>query len=248
NSQSLIILSDERNVEDEGGFSSLPSPVSSPLGQAHSVLSSPPQLAVVCHTKRTLNPISLLSKSTFESKKIEPGCFRQNIIGVTINGSLGEDALIYSLNVVDKPMPRGEIVAGDNSVTAGYFNNQAKTDEVYKRNGAEQAGVKYSDFSELCENGDAVNEVQQSLTKAAKLENKDKVIAGAVDIRVGTSTAALKIKREKIKAKFKDELHKLIILIHATATRVSAVVTFNIWTFKGHCRSSDTTKGHASFT
>ncbi|KAL0679428.1 hypothetical protein Bca4012_007409 [Brassica carinata] len=29
-------------------------------------------------------------------------------------------------------MPRGEIVVGDNSVTAGYFNNQAKTDEVYK--------------------------------------------------------------------------------------------------------------------
>ncbi|CAF1808881.1 unnamed protein product, partial [Brassica oleracea var. botrytis] len=177
NSQSLVILSNERNVEDEGGFSSLQSPVSSPLGQAPSVLSSPPQLAVVCHTKRTLNPISLLSKSTFQSKKIEPGCFRQNIIGVTIYASLGEDALIYSLNVVgvdvsDKPMPRGEIVGGDNSVTVGYFNNQAKTDEVYKhyRNGAEQAGVKYSDFSELCENGDAVNEVQQSLTKAAKLE------------------------------------------------------------------------------
>ncbi|CAN6989531.1 unnamed protein product [Brassica rapa subsp. trilocularis] len=73
-------------------------------------------------------------------------------------------------DVSDNPMPRGEIVVGDNGVTAGYFNNQAKTDEVYKRNGAEQAGVKYSDFSELCENGDAVNEVQQSLTKAAKLE------------------------------------------------------------------------------
>uniref|UniRef100_A0A0D3BKK0 AMP-dependent synthetase/ligase domain-containing protein n=2 Tax=Brassica TaxID=3705 RepID=A0A0D3BKK0_BRAOL len=170
NSQSLVILSDERR-----GFSSLLSPVSSPLGQAPSVSSSPPQLAVVCHTKKTLNPISLLSKSTFQSKKIEPGCFRQNIIGVTIYASLGEDALIYSLNVVgvdvsDKPMPRGEIVVGDNSVTAGYFNNQAKTDEVYKRNGADQAGVKYSYFSELCENGDAVNEVQQSLTKAAKLE------------------------------------------------------------------------------
>ncbi|KAG2286985.1 hypothetical protein Bca4012_031755 [Brassica carinata] len=67
-------------------------------------------------------------------------------------------------------MPRGEIVVGDNSVTAGYFNNQAKTDDVYKRNGAEQAGVKYSDFSELCENGDAVNKVQQPLTKAAKVE------------------------------------------------------------------------------
>ncbi|CAF2357486.1 unnamed protein product, partial [Brassica napus] len=37
-----------------------------------------------------------------------------------------------NLDVSDKPMPRGEIVVGDNCVTAGYFNNQAKTDEVYK--------------------------------------------------------------------------------------------------------------------
>ena len=32
----------------------------------------------------------------------------------------------------DRPMPRGEIVIGGPSITAGYFNNQAKTDEVYK--------------------------------------------------------------------------------------------------------------------
>ncbi|CAN7088658.1 unnamed protein product, partial [Brassica rapa subsp. narinosa] len=63
NPQSLVILSDERNVEDEGGFSSLPSPVNFPLGQAPSVSSSPPQLAVVCHTKRTLNPISLFCQN-----------------------------------------------------------------------------------------------------------------------------------------------------------------------------------------
>lgn len=34
--------------------------------------------------------------------------------------------------VSDKPMPRGEIVVGGFSVTAGYFNNDAKTEEVYK--------------------------------------------------------------------------------------------------------------------
>ncbi|KAH0934659.1 hypothetical protein HID58_011776 [Brassica napus] len=200
--------------------------------------------------------------------------------------------------VSDKPMPRGEIVVGGNSVTAGYFNNQEKTDEVYKvdENGtrwfytgdigrfhpdgclevidrkkdivklqhgeyvslgkveaalgssnyvdnimvhadpmnsycvalvvpshgalekwAEEAGVKSSDFSELCENGEAVKEVQQSLikaAKAAKLEKfeipaKIKLLPEQWTPESGLVTAALKLKREQIKAKFKDELHKL---------------------------------------
>ncbi|WZZ50719.1 hypothetical protein YC2023_050826 [Brassica napus] len=123
----------------------------------------------------------------------------------------------HNWDVSDKPMLRREIVVGDNSVTVGYFNNQAKTDEVYKvvkQRQLQQAGVKYSDFSELCENGDAVNEVQQSLTKAAKLEKfeipgKIKLLPEPWTSESGLATAALKIKREKIKAKFKDELHKL---------------------------------------
>lgn len=32
----------------------------------------------------------------------------------------------------DKPMPRGEVVVGGASVSAGYFNSEAKTAEVYK--------------------------------------------------------------------------------------------------------------------
>lgn len=34
--------------------------------------------------------------------------------------------------ISDKPMPRGEVVVGGGCVTAGYFNNDAKTNEVYK--------------------------------------------------------------------------------------------------------------------
>lgn len=32
----------------------------------------------------------------------------------------------------DKPMPRGEVVVGGYSITAGYFNNEEKTKEAYK--------------------------------------------------------------------------------------------------------------------
>ncbi|KAK6919198.1 AMP-dependent synthetase/ligase [Dillenia turbinata] len=198
----------------------------------------------------------------------------------------------------DKPMPRGEIVIGGLSVTAGYFNNEEKTTEVYKvdekgirwfysgdigqfhpdgcleiidrkkdivklqhgeyislgkveaafagssyvdnimihadplhsycvalvvpfhqelENWARESGIKHRDFSELCEKAEAITEVQQSLSKVAKASKLDKfeipekikLIPEPWTPESGLVTAALKLKREKLKAKFHDELQKL---------------------------------------
>ncbi|CBI28468.3 hypothetical protein VitviT2T_018182 [Vitis vinifera] len=198
----------------------------------------------------------------------------------------------------DKPMPRGEVVVGGYSITAGYFNNEEKTKEAYKvdergmrwfytgdigqfqPNGcleiidrkkdivklqhgeyislgkveaalmgsnyvdnimvyadplhnycvalvvpshqvlekwAEAAGIKYKDFSELCNKEETVGEVQQSLSKVAKAAKLDKfetpakikLVAEQWTPESGLVTAALKLKREQIKTKFKDDLVKL---------------------------------------
>lgn len=198
----------------------------------------------------------------------------------------------------DKPMPRGEIVIGGQSVTVGYFKNEEKTKEVYKvdekgmrwfytgdigrfhpdgcleiidrkkdivklqhgeyislgkveaalasshyvdnimvyadpyhnycvalvvpshsnlEKWAGESGIEYKSFSELCDKAEAVKEVQGSLTKAAKearldkfeLPAKIKLIPEPWTPESGLVTAALKLKREQVKAKFKNELDKL---------------------------------------
>ncbi|KAH7861380.1 hypothetical protein Vadar_025369 [Vaccinium darrowii] len=198
----------------------------------------------------------------------------------------------------DKPMPRGEVVVGGFSVTAGYFNNDTKTKEVYEvdergmrwfytgdigqfhpdgcleiidrkkdivklQHGeyislskveaalmtsnyidnvmvyadpfhnycvalvvpshqvlakwAKESGTTYGDFPELCDKVEAVKEVQQSLLKAAKAAKLDKFeIPAKIELMSDPwtpesrlVTAAFKLKREKLKAKFKDELQKL---------------------------------------
>lgn len=50
--------------------------------------------------------------------------------------------------ISDSPMPRGEVVVGGYSITKGYFNNEAKTNEVYKVKDLCQSSlvVKYNIF------------------------------------------------------------------------------------------------------
>ncbi|CAO2812902.1 unnamed protein product [Amaranthus hypochondriacus] len=199
---------------------------------------------------------------------------------------------------LDKPMPRGEIVIGGQSVTVGYFRNEDKTKEVYKvdergmrwfytgdvgqfhadgcleiidrkkdivklqhgeyislgkveaalmssnyvdnimlyadpfhsycvalvvpshselQKWAQESGIQYTSFSELCDKPEAIKEVQASLSKVgkdAKLDKfeipaKIKLIPDPWTPESGLVTAALKLKREQLKAKFKDELNKL---------------------------------------
>ncbi|KAJ7964675.1 Long chain acyl-CoA synthetase [Quillaja saponaria] len=82
---------------------------------------------------------------------------------------------------------------------------------------AQKAGIGDKDFRELCGKSETVSEVQQSLSKVAKAAKLDKFETPA-KIKLlpdpwtpesGLVTAAFKIKREQLKAKFKDELHKL---------------------------------------
>ncbi|XP_021766364.1 long chain acyl-CoA synthetase 8-like isoform X2 [Chenopodium quinoa] len=198
----------------------------------------------------------------------------------------------------DKPMPRGEIVIGGQSVTVGYFKNEDKTKEVYKvdesgmrwfytgdigrfhpdgcleiidrkkdivklqhgeyislgkaeaalmssnyvenimvhadpyhnhcvalvvpshselEKWAQDYGIQYKSISELCDHPEAIKEVQASLSKVgkgAKLDKfeipaKIKLLPDPWTPDSGLVTAALKLKREQLKTKFKDDLEKL---------------------------------------
>lgn len=200
--------------------------------------------------------------------------------------------------ISDSPMPRGEVVIGGYSITKGYFNNEAKTNEVYKvdergirwfytgdigqfhpdgcveiidrkkdivklqhgeyvslgkvesalqtsnyvdnimvyadpfhsycvalvvpphqalEKWAQNSGISYKDIEELCHNDQAIKEVQQSLSKAAKAARLEKfeipakivLLPEAWTPESGLVTAALKLKREQLKTKFKDDLNKL---------------------------------------
>nr|AFK49170.1 unknown [Lotus japonicus] len=82
---------------------------------------------------------------------------------------------------------------------------------------AQQAGIEYKDFPDLCNKPETVTEVLQSISKVAKasklekseIPKKIKLLPDPWTPESGLVTAALKLKREQLKAKFKDDLQKL---------------------------------------
>ncbi|KAF9611326.1 hypothetical protein IFM89_030115 [Coptis chinensis] len=84
-------------------------------------------------------------------------------------------------------------------------------------NWARGAGIEYQEFPDLCQKNETVSEVQQTLLKAGKDSRLDKFEIPAKVLLLpdpwtpesGLVTAALKLKREQVKAKFKDDLRKL---------------------------------------
>nr|CAB3463186.1 unnamed protein product [Digitaria exilis] len=82
---------------------------------------------------------------------------------------------------------------------------------------ASQQGIKYSDFSDLCQKQEAVKEVLGSLAKAAKqarlekfeIPAKIKLIPEPWTPESGLVTAALKLKREVIRKTYENDLAQL---------------------------------------
>ncbi|CAH1454554.1 unnamed protein product [Lactuca virosa] len=75
---------------------------------------------------------------------------------------------------------------------------------------AKSGGISYNDYAELCAKKEAVSE----LGKEAKLDMfelpaKIKLLPDPWTPESGLVIAALKLKREQLKAKFKDDLQKL---------------------------------------
>ncbi|KAL8150957.1 hypothetical protein V2J09_020765 [Rumex salicifolius] len=82
---------------------------------------------------------------------------------------------------------------------------------------AQESGIEYKDFAELCNNSAANKEVLKSLNEAAKAGKLEKFeVPAKIQLlpepwtpESGLVTAAFKIKREPIKAKFNDALQNL---------------------------------------
>ncbi|GFZ05368.1 AMP-dependent synthetase and ligase family protein [Actinidia rufa] len=85
----------------------------------------------------------------------------------------------------DKPMPRGEVVVGGFSVTAGYFNNDAKTNEVYK---IDEKGMRWFYTGDIGRfHPDGCLEIIDRKKDIVKLQHGEYVSLGKVEAALMTS-------------------------------------------------------------
>ncbi|KAM7271405.1 hypothetical protein ACFE04_030619 [Oxalis oulophora] len=88
--------------------------------------------------------------------------------------------------ISDKPMPRGEIVIGGNSVTAGYYNNPEKTNEVYK---VDEKGIRWFYTGDVGRfHPDGCLEIIDRKKDIVKLQHGEYVSLGKVEAALVTSS------------------------------------------------------------
>lgn len=84
----------------------------------------------------------------------------------------------------DKPMPRGEIVVGGFSVTAGYFNNQEKTNEVFK---VDEKGMRWFYTGDIGQfHPDGCLEIIDRKKDIVKLQHGEYISLGKVEAALST--------------------------------------------------------------
>ncbi|KAJ9560812.1 hypothetical protein OSB04_005972 [Centaurea solstitialis] len=85
----------------------------------------------------------------------------------------------------DKPMPRGEVVVGGFSVTAGYFNNEEKTNEVYK---VDETGMRWFYTGDIGRfHPDGCLEIIDRKKDIVKLQHGEYISLGKVEAALASS-------------------------------------------------------------
>ncbi|KAI9178282.1 hypothetical protein LWI28_024723 [Acer negundo] len=152
------------------------------------------------HFSPLLEQISKLEEALhniqFEQHWLEAQTNRQAIVNDHMSKRAIQKAVIESLSLLatsflqlvsweeggykssDKPMPRGEVVVGGFSVTAGYFNNPEKTDEVYK---VDERGMRWFYTGDIGQfHPDGCLEIIDRKKDIVKLQHGEYISLGAV--------------------------------------------------------------------
>ncbi|WOL20280.1 long chain acyl-CoA synthetase 8 [Canna indica] len=96
---------------------------------------------------------------------------------------LTEEGRCYT--ILDTPMPRGEVVVGGYNVTEGYYNNEEKTNEVYK---VDERGMRWFYTSDIGQfHPDGCLEITNRKKDIMKLQHGEYISFGKVEAALAAS-------------------------------------------------------------